>query len=307
MSTLLRQTTADGVGAAVRTEQRDMLQTSKFDSVSSLLLAVLLIVVIFVSMLFVMWWDARVTLPVQVMELLIENAAGRGDNAEGTARDFEPPGAEEVEAIAEPTMQDTITAVTDAVSTVAASMTTIDSNSATSTEGKGGLGDSRPPGPEGEGDDIVPRFLRWQLNFSAKNLSAYAQQLDFYRIELAALGGSEIKGVDYASALSGTPKVRHGESSAEKRLYFMWTSESPLKKFDSQLLQKAGIPTSGRQIIKLLEPDIENMIANVELAFAKKNGHQSVTEIAKTVVESKAEDSGYVFIVVDQRYRKPKR
>ncbi len=306
-SNQIKQWSVGGVGAATRNEQRGMLQTSKFDSVSSLLLAVLLIVVIFVTMLFVMWWDSRVVLPVQAMELLIENAAGRGDNAEGFARDFEPPGAEEVEAISEPTMQDTITAVTDAVSSVAASVSTIDSDSTMTTQGKGGLGDSRPPGPEGEGDDIVPRSLRWQLNFSANNITTYAQQLDFYRIELAAVGGTEIQGVDYASGLSGTPKVRRGKSESEKRLYFMWTTDSPLKRFDGQLLQKAGIPTNGRQLIKFLEPDVENMIANVELDYAKKNGHQSVTEIAKTVFESQSQSGNYVFVVTDQRYRKPSR
>ncbi len=105
--------------------------------------------------------------------------------------------------------------MTDAVSTVAASFDSVNSNAAANTSGTG-KGDSRPPGPEGEGDDIIPRFMRWQLNFSAKNLAGYAQQLDFYRIELGALGGT-IQGVDYASSLAGTPKIRRGPGDAEKR------------------------------------------------------------------------------------------
>jgi hypothetical protein len=257
-------------------------------------------------MLFMVWWDSRVTLPMKELVMLVENPAGRGDNAEGFERDFEPPGAEEVEALVEPTIQDTITAVTDAVSTVAASLETVVSNSNATTVGSG-KGDSRPAGPEGEGDDIVPRSERWQLNFAAKDLNTYAQQLDFYKIELGALGGSQIQGVDYASNVSGTPKIRRGKSDDEKRLYFMWTTTSPLEKFDRQLLQKAGIPLPGRQMLKFLEKDFENLLANIELDYAKKNGHQSVTEIAKTIFESQSAGSGYQFVVIDQRYRKPKK
>lgn len=287
-------------------EQRKQLRKSAFDSVSSMLLAVFLIVSICAFMLFMVWWDSRVTLPVKNLVMLVENPAGRGDNAEGFERDFEPPGAEEVEALTEPTMQDTITAVTDAVSSVAASLDSVSSNATATTTGTG-KGDSRPPGPEGEGDDIVPRSERWQLNFAAKDLNTYAQQLDFYKIELGAIGGSQIQGVDYASGVSGTPKIRRGKSETEKRLYFMWTTTSPLEKYDRQLLQKAGIPLPGRQLLKFLEPDLENLLANVELDYAKKNGHQSVTEIAKTVFESQSVGSGYEFVVIDQRYRKPKK
>lgn len=290
---------------AARLAQREQLRTSKFDSVSSLLQALVLFIGVFVFMLFIVWWTNRLSFPMKPMEILIENAAGRGDNAEGFERDFEPPGAEEVEALAEPTMQDTIAAVTDAVSSVAASLDTTNSNASATTQGTG-KGDSRPPGPEGEGEDIVPRSERWQLNFQAKNLTGYAEQLDYYKIELAAIGGT-IQGVDYASQLAGTPKIRRGESDSEKRLYFMWTTESPLKRYDQQLLQKAGIPLPGRQMLKFLEPGLENLLANIELDYAKKKGHQSVTEIAKTVFESKSVAGGYTFVVVDQRYRKPKR
>jgi len=285
--------------------KRDSLRKSKFDSVSSMLFAIFVLVAICAFMLFIIWWDSRVYLPVKTLTMLIENPAGRGDNAEGFERDFEPPGAEEVEALTEPTMQDTISAVTDAVSAVAASLDTITSNASATTQGTG-KGDSRPPGPEGEGEDIVPRSLRWQLDFSSKNLNSYAQQLDFYKIELAAIGGA-IQGVDYASSLASTPKIRRAPSDGEKRLYFMWTTESPLKRYDQQLLQKAGIPTAGRQMIKFLEPDIENLIANIELNYAKEKGHQSVTEIAKTVFESRAANGGYEFVVTEQRYRKPKK
>tara|TARA_A100001391_G_scaffold204899_2_gene202363 strand:+ start:247 stop:1263 length:1017 start_codon:yes stop_codon:yes gene_type:complete len=286
---------------AKRLAERESLRTSKFDAVSSLFLAVILFLGVFVFMLFIVWLTMRMPVRVKPIEPIIENAAGRADNAEGFERDFEPPGAEEVEELTEPTLQDTIEAVTDAVSSVAASLDTMNTNASASTSGSG-KGDSRPPGPEGEGEDIVPRFERWQLNFSAKNIKAYSQQLDFYKIELGAIGGSQ--GVDYASNLSTRPQSRHSDDSkAEKRLYFMWTTNSPLKSYDIQLLGQAGITTNGRQIIKFIPDQLENQLAHTELEYAAAKGHKSVTEIAKTVFQSKPSGSGFAFEVTEQRYR----
>ncbi len=287
---------------AKRLEEREKLRTSKFDAVSSMFLAIMLFLGAFVFMLFIVWLTMRMPERVKPIAPIIENAAGRADNAEGFERDFEPPGAEEVEELMEPTLQDTIEAVTDAVSAVAASLDTMNTNASANTSGDG-KGDSRPPGPEGEGEDIVPRFERWQLNFSAKGIKPYAQQLDHYKIELGTLGGGT-QGVDYASNLSTRPKSQHNDDSkAEKRLYFMWATASPLKEFDIQLLGQAGINTSGRQILKFIPPDLENILAQTELDYAATKGHNSVTEIAKTVFVSKPDGNGFKFEVSEQRYR----
>lgn len=293
--------------ARKRIEDREKLRTSKFDAVSAFLMALMWFIGIFVLLLFIIWVTSRISFGPRPFPPIIENPAGRGENAEGFERDFEPPGAEEIVDLAEPTIQDTLTAVTDAVSSVAAALDSVSSDSAASTAGSG-KGDSRPAGPEGEGDDIIPRHERWELKFSAKNVNGYAQQLDFYKIELGALGGG-VQGVDYASNLAGSPKVRHGQSEDEKRLYFMWVDRSsPLYQFDRQLLQKAGINIgAGREMLKFIEPETENMLAHVELEHAKKNGRESVTEIQKTIFESQAQSGGYGFVVVDQRYRKPKK
>jgi hypothetical protein len=282
------------------------LRTSRFDLVTSFFMALILFIGTFVTMLFIIWITSRWSFPPRPIEPIIENPAGRGDNAEGFERDFEPPGAEEVEELMEPTLQDTIEAVTDAVSSVAASLVTTDT-SATATTAGTGAGDSRPPGPEGEGEDIVPRFERWELTFTAKDVPSYATQLDFYQIELGAIGGS-IQGVDVANNLAGNPQKRRIEDTAsEKRLYFMWKSPSPLMQFDRQLLQKSGIGLQNRQMLKFIPKDLENQLAAIELEYSKSKGHPSVTEIAKTVFGSKPDGGGYKFEVVSQRYRKSRK
>lgn len=293
--------------ALKRRQEREKLRTSKFDIVSASLMALLWFIGIFVLFLFLIWLTSRMTFGPKPFPPIIENAAGRGDNAEGFERDFEPPGADEIVDLTEPAIQETLTAVTDAVSSVAAAMDSVTSDSAETTQGSG-RGDSRPPGPEGEGEDIVPRHERWELKFSAKNVNGYAQQLDYYKIELGVLGGG-VQGVDYVSGLAGPLRKRQGPSGDEKRLYFMWVDRSsPLYQYDRQLLQKAGVNLgTGREMIKFVEPELENMLAHVELEHATKNGRASVTEIAKTTFESQPAGNGYAFVVVDQRYRQAKR
>lgn len=285
--------------ALKRLQEREKLRTSKFDVVSAFLMSLLWFIGTFVLMLFLVWLTTKISFGPPPFPPIVENPAGRGDNAEGFERDFDPPGEDEIVELNEPTMQETLTAVTDAVSSVAAVQNTGTSNS---------KGDSRPPGPEGEGEDIIPRHERWELRFSAKNVAGYAAQLDYYNIELGVLGGG-VQGVDYAKGLAGSPKTRKGQSDDEKRLYFMWVDRSsPLYQFDRQLLQKAGVNIgAGRELLKFVEPELENMLAHVELEYAKKKGHESVTEIQKTIFESQASGGGYGFVVLDQRYRKPKK
>lgn len=289
-----------------RENERVKFRISRFDVVTSFFMSLILFIGVFVTMLFIVWLTSRLSFPPVAIEPIIEQPAGRGENPEGFERDFEPPGAEEVEELMEPTLQDTIEAVTDAVSSVAASLTTNDTAATATTSGTG-AGDSRPPGPEGEGEDIVPRFERWQLNFSGRDKVSYAKQLEFYKIELGAVGG-QIQGLDIVNNLAASPKARRlDDPSTEKRLYFMFKRASPLMQYDQALLGQAGVQYSGRSMLKLIPPELENLLARVELDYAATKGHKSVTEIAKTVFESKAAGSGYEFEVISQRYRKPRR
>jgi hypothetical protein len=276
------------------------LRTQKVDIVASLLMSLLVIIGMVVFLLFVMWLTTTFTWKAGDIKIEEERVAGRGDHAEGFERDIEPPGAEEVEELTEPTLAETLEAVTEAASSVAAAIDSIDSNAVASTAGTG-RGDSRPPGPLGEGDDIVPRFERWDLKFQAKDVKSYATQLDYYKIELGCIGRSPL--VDYASDFSGTPQKRAGKGGEEKRLYFMWRTEGPLVAFDRQLLGNAGVATQGRQILKFIPKELEDSLAQAEMKFAISKGHSKVKEIAKTVFESQPSSSGYEFVVVDQRYR----
>ena len=123
-----------------REQEREKLRTSQFDLVTSFLVALMAFIGLFFTMLIILWLTTRWTWTEPPMEMPVENPAGRGENAEGFERDFEPPGEEEVEDLLEPTLADTIEAVTDAVSSVAASLVSADTNQAATSQGKGRQG-----------------------------------------------------------------------------------------------------------------------------------------------------------------------
>jgi hypothetical protein len=270
-------------------------------------MSLLVVIGLVVFLLFLVWLTQTFTWTAGDIKIEEERVAGRGDHAEGFERDIEPPGAEEVEELAEPTLAETLEAVTEVATNVAASLDSIDSNEFSTAVGAG-RGDSRPPGPLGEGDDIVPRFERWELKFQAKGLKAYASQLDFFEIELGCIGGG-IATVDYASSLSTSPEKRVGSSADENqrgRLYFMWRQAGPMVEFDRQLLAQAGVVTERRQLLKFIPKELEDSLAQIEMKYAISQGHNSVKEIAKTIFESQvASSGGYQFAVIEQRYRTP--
>lgn len=276
------------------------LRTQKVDVVASLLMSSFLITGSLVFVLFVIWFTSTYKWETGGIQVEEERVAGRGDHAEGFARDIEPPGAEEADFLTEPSLAESLEAVTEAVTSVAATMDNVDTDSIASSVGSG-RGDSRPPGPLGEGEDIVSRFERWELKFLSKDMKTYAAQLDNYKIELGCIGKAKL--VDYAFGFTGSPQKRSGKGSEDKRLYFMWRQEGPLVAFDRQLLSQAGVQTQGRQLLKFIPKELEDRLYQTEMKYAISKGHSKVREIAKTVFESQPISSGYDFVVIEQRYR----
>jgi hypothetical protein len=283
------------------------MRANRVDQASSLLLSLVILVGLAVLMLALLFLMRTSTEPVQVIKLAPEVIAGRGDNAEGFERDFEPPSSDEVEQLNEPAMEQTLQLVSETISTISS---TLDSVDATVVGDSSGNGDSRPPGPLGEGDDIIPRYERWELKFTARDRRNYAIQLEAFKIDVGAIGGG-IPTIDSVTNVSSAPKKMSStpkEEKGRKRLKFISVSENVLLQYERQILQGAGVPHSGRQVIKFLPNEVEETLAQAEAVFYRDHRDKDirVANIAKTVFECrpKSKGSGFEFIVIDQRYRK---
>jgi hypothetical protein len=268
---------------------------SAYDRAASLLVALLVMVGVCVLMLFIMWltnrvWVSQEDVPVEFIEPL---PAG-GTMGEG--RDLEEPGEEEIEELLEPQLEETLDAVTDAISTQRATLEALEGEARSSTRGSGGGGS---PGSGGGTADIVPRWDRWDILFSTTTLAAYAQQLDFFGIELAAVGGGS-PNIEYAYNFSKRrPDRRTGKAADEDRIYMTWR-RGPLKAADRTLLQRAGIDTSGKIMVQFYPPQTENLLAKVEHDHAPE---VPVLQIRKTVFGVKPQGDEFVFYVLEQRKR----
>jgi len=287
---------------SAETQALKTLRSGTYDSVASLLISLLIVVGVCVFSLFVIWLTGRLIFTLKTVPVELVEYAGRGDHAAGFARDMEPPGPEELEEeMYEPQMEATLEAVTDVVTTQTAAFDAVVMAAEATTKGGGGLGDSRGPGPEGEGrSDIIPPWERWEIRYTTSGLDPYARQLDFFKIELAAAGGTPL--VDYAFNLAkAQPDRRSGKPEDEKRMYMTWQNAGgPLAAFDRQLLAKAGVNTQRRLVLQFYPRETELKLLRLEAENARG---RDAREFWKTVFGVRAAGAGYEFFVIDQFFR----
>ncbi|MFI4874995.1 MAG: hypothetical protein ACIALR_06650 [Blastopirellula sp. JB062] len=271
------------------------LKVSSYDRVASMLVALLVLVGTAVLILFLIFLTTR-TYPTQTaVPIVLEEISGRGANAAGVARDLEPPGLDELDEVLEPQVEMSLEAVTDAVSSQSAALETLDGQTNPNSTGSG-LGDSRPVGPPGDGQDVIPRFERWEIQFESSDLLTYARQLDFFKIQLGTLaGGAKVL---YASSLSTDPQRSEGSTAEEERLYMTWRDGSFLEA-DRELLSTAGI-TPGPVVMQFYDPETENLLAYLEKEYAKE---RTIGEIRRTYFGVRKKGVGFEFYVIRQEYR----
>jgi len=283
------------------------LRVSAYDQVASLLIALLIVIGFFVTLLFTIWLTSRLLFTQRAIPIELVEYSGRGDHAAGFERDLEEPGMDEVEELVEPALEATLEAVTDLVSSQSAAFDIIET--AAEVTGRGtGMGDSRGPGPLGEGvDDVVPPWERWEIRFATTGVQVYARQLDFFKIELGAAGGGSPT-VEYASNLSAArPTRRTGKPEEEDRLYMSYrNTDSRLAAFDKQLLSKAGISTDRRLVLQFFSKELERQLMTIEASTQAARGRKP-QEYLKTIFGVRETRAGYEFFVVDQFFRSAPR
>jgi hypothetical protein len=280
--------------------QQYRLGVSAYDRTSSLLIALLILVGLFVLGLVILYLtlqlvDRTVTVPVSLAE------ASRPYNAAmGVARDIEPPGIEQAPELSVPQLPATLSVIADAVASREALLAEEALQAYLDASRGEGMGDARQAGPGGEGAvERVPRWERWQIRyFSPESLDIYAKQLDFFGIEVGALGADNQ--VHYAYNLSKpSPDVRVGSPAEESRIRFTWRSGA-LEAADRQLLQRAGVLGGIRAVLQFIPPDLEARL----LALEKGHEGRDVNEIRRTVfrVERDGDGDGFVFLIDEQEY-----
>lgn len=149
----------------------------------------------------------------------------------------------------------------------------------------------------GSGEPGLPRPQRWEVEYGDSiTLKQYAEILDFFKIELAAVGQSNT--IELASQLSqDRPTVRKLVASAdEARLYFSWRRGSSREAADRELLSKAGVETENRVLVQFIPDAVEQTLVTLE----KRHANRSPQDIRRTQFGVRKAAAVYEFYVLNQ-------
>lgn len=280
------------------------LRVSTYDQVSGMLVAVLCISTFIVGMMFLIWFSSQVWLPKPAVPVMVLEDVGGGGSGTGSGmgsaeQQFEEPPAEELAEVVEPKLEETLDAISLAVTPQVAELTMYEPSSFGNGEGTG-RGDGRGPGPGGPGtSDGIPAWERWEVRLNASTTEEYAKQLDFFKIELAVAGGGNPNVTYVSNVTADKPKVRVGNPKEEKRLRFMHRS-GQLRDADRRLVTKAGVDPNGKVVFQFYSPETYTNLLTLE-NIAK--GQRRIAEVRRTVFGVKASGGRYEFFVISQDFR----
>ena len=291
-------TTTASPSKTATTQATYRLKVNSFDRTATLLIALLVMVGIAVLGLCVVFFANKFATRIEPIMVVPMEATSANAN-QGLADEPDPPGVEDAPDLSEPQLQDTLEALTEAVTDNQAMLAdqTID---AAAEAGKGsGLGDSRQAGPGGDGVvERVPRWERWKFRFEPKSIGDFSAWLDQYKIMVGVLG-SDNK-VYVASGFStGSPKIDSGDPIEYGRLGRTIPSDGPMPALVKQLARKAGIASKGRHALLFFPFEVEAILYTKE---HNHSGGRSANEIRQTVFTVLEKRGSYEFEVVEQRY-----
>ncbi|REJ93044.1 MAG: hypothetical protein DWQ34_10965 [Planctomycetota bacterium] len=283
------------------------MRVTRYDKVSSGMMAVV-IALILVVLGIVAWWYATRPAPEPVLVPLvsIDDPGGFEDGAIDETLNVESP-EEEIpnaspvdEAIDDQQIEEALDSVVElsdrATQQVQQVLSTDPQTGGTpgSHEGTG----SRPLG-SGDGTGGLPREQRWFISFSESgSIDVYARQLDYFGIELGAVFPAKQELV-YLSNLTRNPPSKRVVTStdAEARLYMSWQG-GQRKAADAKLFERAGVDTQGGFILHFYPQKTEQQLARLERSYANR----SVKEIRRTYFTVVPQGNGYSFAVTRQLY-----
>ena len=291
-------TTSVAISQAEGAAHQDyQLTVNTYDRTATLLIASLVIVGSAVFGLVVVYFANKTFPTIEPIPVVPVEATSQSAN-QGFADEPEPPGVEEAPELSEPQLQDTLSALTDAISTKEVLLSDEEIN-AQKDAGKGkGLGDSRLAGEGGDGVvERVPRWQRWKLRFEPESTDDFARWLDYHKIEIGVLGRDNR--VHYAFDISSSsPKSRTGDPKQERRGYTS-AADGPMPQLTMQLARKADIARHGSIVVLFYPFEVESILWTAERKYA---GDRDVNSIRETVFTVTRDRSNYGFEVIGQKY-----
>lgn len=268
---------------------RPELAVSRYDNVSAMLIALLVLVGITAFCLLVIWFTSRVFAPQVPVPVQFAEIGTGNDDTVGDGAEIDEPTQEEISEeadVPEPQIEEMLAVVETAVASVSADLT--DPNLSDAAESGG----EKRRGRKGTGKG---RPQRWQVSYLEATPDLYARQLDYFKIELGAFGGGSEQ-IFYASNFSqAKPTSRTGKADDEKRVFLAWR-QGNLREADEQFMVKAGLKNRNLIIAQFLPPDLAGRLAQMEQQYQGRTPSQ----IRLTRFGVRPAGDGFEFYVLEQ-------
>ncbi|MEL7496168.1 MAG: hypothetical protein AAFN77_01060 [Planctomycetota bacterium] len=265
------------------------------------LLAALILFGFLFSVLFLIWLTTIVDFsrPTDGPMVLAIDEPG-DEKPEGETDDVLEPGVEEFPEVETPQLAQALEAVTDAVSSVRASLEKRSGSAAVMGRGRG-FG-SRDGGP-GSGGDGIPEHKRWKISYEASDIDTYAQQLSFLQIDLGVVNETKqeiVRIADPGGTKSKTNTTREEQNKA-KALFFMHEKQR-MKRWDVELCTQSGVQVNGAFTVQFYTEHARNLVRVAEAAKLKGTG-KTVVDVQKTFLKVVPDGNGFKFEVTNIEYR----
>ena len=282
-------------------------RVSTYDRVSSLLLALVILCGLAASTMFVMWLVRNISFEKRLPVIAAPfEPVGIAEPAEGIAQEFDEPGSDELADVPNPQLSDVVKALTEVAANVVGDFANV--GGAAELMGTGpDVGDRRKRGAIGPDRDSIPAGARWQVHFVTTSLKEYAQQLDYFNIEIGTVHRSNPK-IEFARNLSKEkPDRRAGDRAGEKkrgRLWLTWPKNSKLRKYDVALLERAGIATKNHLIIEFYPAELQTKLLKLELDSVKRQmPKRTIEDVRHTHFEVRKTGATYKLTVKKHDFR----
>jgi len=273
-------------------------RVSRYDVVSALLVASLLIIGFLTVILGLIWVTSNFNYDQQTTYEQIEAPGAEGDEKpEGFEDDAFDPGVEDFPEVETPQLAQALEAVSDAVSSVKANLADRSGSAAVSGAGKG-YG-SREGGPGG-GSDVLPEYRRWKITYKAEDIDTYKRQLSFWKIDIGILkrNSDDVYRVnDPAGPANVIPTNRTNEG---KSLYFAHTKQRMMR-WDEAIAVAAGVNTEETNLIQFYSNEARARIREQEAKFLATD-QRATRDIRSTMIRLVEIDGGFDFVVDQINY-----
>ena len=284
----------------IRPRIHDTVETkpSPYDKLNATLIASIMLFGFLFSVLFLIWlttvfdFSRRAAGPVVV-------ANDPGDTKpKGVADDVLEPGVEEFPEVEVPQLANALEAVTDAVSSVRASL---EKRSGDAAQMGRGAGYGSREGGTGTGGDGVPEYKRWIINYEAEDINSYARQLSFFDIDIGVIHQTR-NDIWRVRDVGGAANVIDTDREKEKLTLRFSHKKQRMKRWDQELARRNGVDLTST-ITNQFYPEATRVIIRAAEAAALQGTGRSLNQVRNTIFKVESGGDGYVFTVVDILYR----